>query len=121
MSKRNIDEGSADVLKLTPAHLALLESRDLGTARTRALIVGGEELKTAAARAALAAFPAGAELYNEYGPTEAVVGCVVHRFDAARDQGSSSICISSGLKSMSRRRSGIMAASPSTAARCSSA
>jgi len=84
---RVIDEGSADVLKLTPAHLALLESRDLGKARTRTLIVGGEELKTAAARATLEAFGGWVEIFNEYGPTEAVVGCMIHRFDARVDGG----------------------------------
>ena len=26
------------------------------------------------------------EIINEYGPTEATVGCMIHRFDAARDQ-----------------------------------
>ncbi|MGW3134220.1 amino acid adenylation domain-containing protein, partial [Streptomyces sp. NPDC001123] len=78
-----------DAVKLTPAHLGLLndlaadtpaadesadESRDTGAVRS--LVVGGEALNTAAVRAWLARHPE-STVVNEYGPTETVVGCSV--------------------------------------------
>jgi amino acid adenylation domain-containing protein len=74
------------VVKLTPAHLALLGGSELRAGRIQRLIVGGEELKTPLARAVVEASGGRLELYNEYGPTETVVGCMVHRFDAERDR-----------------------------------
>ncbi len=74
-------EDRVDVVKLTPAHLALLEPSLLDAARIRTLILGGEDLKTAVARAAWLASGGTLEIINEYGPTEATVGCMIHRFD----------------------------------------
>lgn len=82
-------DSRADVVKLTPAHLRALVGTDLRHLGVRVLIVGGEELTISAARQALAIFGDGVRLYNEYGPTEATVGCVVHRFDPDRDRGAS--------------------------------
>jgi len=44
-------------------------------------VVGGSQLFVEDARKALQCFSEPCALYNEYGPTEATVGCVVHRFD----------------------------------------
>jgi amino acid adenylation domain-containing protein len=68
------------VLKLTPSHLRVLNayvepSRLAGCARS--LVVGGEALRydvLAPWRAHLA----GLRIFNEYGPTEATVGCTVY-------------------------------------------
>jgi tyrocidine synthetase-3 len=76
-----------DVVKLTPAHLELLRQHGVKCQRIRKLIVGGEELKTHTAKALLDAI-SGLEIYNEYGPTEATVGCMVHRYDPQTDKGS---------------------------------
>jgi amino acid adenylation domain-containing protein len=84
--RRVLDEDAVDVVKLTPAHLALLVDRDCSRSGVRVLIVGGEDLKTSLAAAAHAAFGGRVAIYNEYGPTEATVGCMVHRFDPAADQ-----------------------------------
>lgn len=35
------------------------------------------------------AIPHPVEIYNEYGPTEATVGCMIHRFDVDRDRSAS--------------------------------
>lgn len=86
---RVFDEDAVDVVKLTPAHLALLRGRDLSASRVRKLIVGGEDLKAELAAAIHRAFGGRVEIYNEYGPTEAVVGCMVHRYDPALDTGTS--------------------------------
>lgn len=78
-----------DVVKLTPAHLALLEASLLHTSRIRTLIVGGEDLKRAVAQRAWDASGGALEIINEYGPTEATVGCMLHRYDPDTDTASS--------------------------------
>ena len=76
-------------MKLTPAHLAVLDDDALRTDHIRTLILGGEDLKTAVAKRAFDAAAGRVELINEYGPTEATVGCMIHRFDPAVDTGAS--------------------------------
>ncbi|HEX6047614.1 MAG TPA: amino acid adenylation domain-containing protein [Gemmatimonadaceae bacterium] len=83
--RRVFEDNQADVVKLTPSHLALLRDLDLSRARVRRLIVGGEDLTRAAALAAHDALGGRAEILNEYGPTEATVACMLHRFDPATD------------------------------------
>jgi amino acid adenylation domain-containing protein len=76
--------------KLTPAHLTLMSGalRSDGTAKwARSLIIGGEALS----EEQLAFFRASApdlRLINEYGPTEAVVGCCVYDATSSREMGS---------------------------------
>ena len=78
-------EDEVDILKLTPAHLTLLQKLEHKAAQIRTLILGGENLTTAAAESALSLFSAGVAIYNEYGPTETVVGCMIHRYDPTLD------------------------------------
>lgn len=87
--RRVIEDNAVDVIKLTPAHLALIGNMDLSRSRLRCLIVGGEDFKTDLARTIADYLGAGVAIYNEYGPTEATVGCTLHRFDAELDTGSS--------------------------------
>jgi amino acid adenylation domain-containing protein len=84
-----IDDNAVDIMKLTPAHLAMIRDRNLTTTRLRKFIVGGEDFKTELARDITKAIPHPIEIYNEYGPTEATVGCMIHRFDIDRDQSAS--------------------------------
>jgi amino acid adenylation domain-containing protein len=78
--------GDYSLVKLTPAHLQLL-GRTLrpeeAAGRTRAFIIGGEPL-TAEMVAFWQEHAPETELVNEYGPTEAVVGCCVHRIPRGR-------------------------------------
>jgi acyl-CoA synthetase (AMP-forming)/AMP-acid ligase II/acyl carrier protein len=53
------------------------------------LIVGGEDLKTDLARRIHDAFGGNVEIYNEYGPTETVVGSMIHRYDPEHDTATS--------------------------------
>lgn len=78
------EDDAVDVVKLTPAHLALVLEQSRPLARIRSLVLGGENLRTDLALRAHRELGAPA-IYNEYGPTEAVVGCMVHRFDPATD------------------------------------
>ena len=80
-----IQDKTADIVKLTPAHLALIKDLDMKDSRLRKLIVGGEDLKTDLARRIHDVFGGNIEIYNEYGPTETVVGCMIHRYDPQSD------------------------------------
>ncbi|MBV9927466.1 MAG: amino acid adenylation domain-containing protein [Acidobacteria bacterium] len=80
-----LTDDRVEVLKLTPSHLALLAARDNRGSRLRRLVVGGEALTTELARAVQRSFGREVEIYNEYGPTEATVGCMIHRFGAGAD------------------------------------
>ena len=82
---RVLDDDSVDIIKLTPSHLALLRGRTY-RGHVRSLILGGEELRTEQALEALRAL-GDVAVFNEYGPTEATVGCMIHRFDPGRDRG----------------------------------
>ncbi|HEU0299643.1 MAG TPA: amino acid adenylation domain-containing protein, partial [Longimicrobium sp.] len=82
---RVFEEDRVDVVKLTPSHLVLLAQHDLKDLRIRRLVVGGEDLKSSLAQAIHAASAGRIEIENEYGPTEATVGCVVRRYDAEAD------------------------------------
>ncbi len=83
-------DDSVDIVKLTPSHLALLSSdTDRSEARIRQLIVGGEDLTVAAARRIHTSFGGSVVIHNEYGPTEATVGCIVHTYDPDTDRAGS--------------------------------
>ncbi|HEY9261245.1 amino acid adenylation domain-containing protein, partial [Chitinophaga sp.] len=84
---RVFTDGLSNVIKLTPSHLRLIRRLDVlsdirqnGTVK---FIVGGEDLDTELAGAIHDAFEGNVEIYNEYGPTEATVGCMIYRYDPA--------------------------------------
>ena len=78
---------AVDFIKLTPSHLALAERIGLAGSRIRRMVVGGENLAARLAAAISAQLDDRVELYNEYGPTEAVVGCVAHRYRPGEETG----------------------------------
>ena len=67
--------GGGVLVKVTPSHLALLQGRVLRWARGD-LVVGGEQLSGEVLAGWRRVVP-GLRVTNEYGPTEAAVGCVV--------------------------------------------
>lgn len=81
-----VRDNQVDILKLTPSHLAILRELDLRSSRLKVLILGGEDLKVPRAVDALRVLPSLLALYNEYGPTEAAVGCMIHRFNPNIDR-----------------------------------
>jgi amino acid adenylation domain-containing protein/non-ribosomal peptide synthase protein (TIGR01720 family) len=68
-------ESGIDVVKLTPSHIRIVELMKLKRTAVRKAIVGGEEL-TGRQISVLRALNPGMQIYNEYGPTEATVGCI---------------------------------------------
>ncbi len=80
-----LQDDAVDLIKLTPSHLSLVREMAVDAVRPKRLIVGGEDLKSDLARAIQDTFANHIEIYNEYGPTEAVVGCMIHKFDPEKD------------------------------------
>lgn len=81
--QRILNDAKAGVLKLTPSHLSLIKEMDNRRSSVKRLIVGGEPLEAKLAREVYESFGGDVEIFNEYGPTEATVGCMIHRFDPA--------------------------------------
>ncbi|MEC0090191.1 non-ribosomal peptide synthetase [Paenibacillus macquariensis] len=77
------------VVKLTPAHLALILESGIRHTNVKKLIVGGEDLKVGLAYQIYKQFDCEITIYNEYGPTETVVGCLIHQYDEHTDTGHS--------------------------------
>jgi amino acid adenylation domain-containing protein len=73
--KKNFEDPTIDTLKLTPAHLSLLAELDIKETAIRVLICGGEQLTQQQVNIVKAISP-DITLFNEYGPTEATVGCI---------------------------------------------
>ncbi|MER7167890.1 amino acid adenylation domain-containing protein [Micromonospora sp. NPDC000207] len=82
------DGTGLDLVKLTPGHLdllrGLLPSRTV-VDRVGVFVVGGEQLPRESVLAWRQIAPQ-VTVVNEYGPTETVVGCIVHEVDADGDQ-----------------------------------
>ena len=75
-----------DMIKLTPAHLHVIKEMNIaGGTAIRKMIVGGENLSTRLVKVSASSLK-WLDIFNEYGPTEAVVGCMIYHFDAERDK-----------------------------------
>ncbi len=74
-------------LKLTPSHMKMVIANDirpLGSLET--LIVGGEKLTTDVALRFSRSCEKNVAIFNEYGPTEATIGCMIHKYDATSNE-----------------------------------
>jgi amino acid adenylation domain-containing protein len=67
-------------IKLTPSHINMLKHLDIDSSAMACAVVGGEEL-TMEQVSVLKKINPQIEIYNEYGPTEATVGCVVKKVE----------------------------------------
>ncbi len=77
-----IGANMVNVIKLTPSHLHFLKGRDMSKSLIKTMIVGGEDFKSELANSMSKAFGEDINIFNEYGPTEATVGCIVSKYDA---------------------------------------
>ncbi|WP_343618893.1 amino acid adenylation domain-containing protein, partial [Flavobacterium sp.] len=70
-------ESNISSIKLTPAHISILESLDIKQTAVKLAIVGGEALLENQVRILQNLNPE-IRIINEYGPTEATVGCIIY-------------------------------------------
>jgi amino acid adenylation domain-containing protein/non-ribosomal peptide synthase protein (TIGR01720 family) len=78
-------ENKVGIIKLTPSHLKVVNQLKCDISNVKSFILGGEELKTDAAAETDKRFNGNINIYNEYGPTETAVGCMIHRYDKNTD------------------------------------
>lgn len=72
-----------NIIKLTPSHIRLMESLGLVQTGLKTVIVGGEALSLNQIQTLRKMNPEIA-IYNEYGPTEATVGCIVWNVESSK-------------------------------------
>ncbi len=85
-----MENSGYSVVKITPAHLDMLSGQippEKAAGCSKAFVIGGENLTADQIRFWQENAP-DTLLFNEYGPTETVVGCVVYEASAWRGQGS---------------------------------
>jgi len=78
-----VSDSEVGVIKITPAHIGLLNKETLQKSSPKVFIVGGEALS----KKQIEDLRNNNDclIYNEYGPTEATVGCVVHLVDETNE------------------------------------
>ncbi|HTI08368.1 MAG TPA: amino acid adenylation domain-containing protein, partial [Puia sp.] len=80
-----VADNQVHIIKLTPSHLKILRDSNLpkpaGDNKIKRLIVGGEDLDRHLTKEIYDRFEGRIEIFNEYGPTEATVGCMIHLFN----------------------------------------
>jgi len=100
--KKVIEDNWVDIIKLTPSHLKLI--RDMlmnetisflqeNVSRLKRLILGGENLETRLAADIYRLFAGKVEIYNEYGPTETVVGSMIYLYQPQEEEEGESVSI----------------------------
>ncbi|MBT2287431.1 amino acid adenylation domain-containing protein [Paenibacillus polymyxa] len=71
-----------DLIKLTPAHLQLIQDMNLmDRSNVRTFIVGGDNLSASLAANITRQSKHEVTIFNEYGPTETVVGCMIYTYN----------------------------------------
>lgn len=83
--ERIISDNKVDIIKLTPSHLKLLAEIKLNESKVKTFVVGGENLDTALVQTIYNKFGGNVSIFNEYGPTEATVGCMIYKFNPQDD------------------------------------
>ena len=78
---------SLTVLKATPSQLEILNRFATEPLGLEVVIVGGEAFRRPVAEALAERCAGDVRIFNEYGPTEAVVGCMLHEWNPANDRG----------------------------------
>lgn len=77
---RIFDDNNCTLIKMTPAHMELIKGLNNSRRSIKRMIIGGESLSASLASSVAESFCGDIIIYNEYGPTEATVGCMVHRY-----------------------------------------
>ncbi|MEU1628934.1 non-ribosomal peptide synthetase [Streptomyces sp. NPDC020096] len=83
--RRLLEDSGANALNLTPSHLDLIGRLDVSPTGYRSVVVVGEQLRVEVAARAQEIFGPKCRIINEYGPTEATIGCTAHTYDPVAD------------------------------------
>lgn len=76
-----LHENKSTILKITPSHIPLLCDCTVDSSSIHTIILGGEDLKSAACKQLAEKFHNRIKIYNEYGPTETTVGCMIYQYN----------------------------------------
>lgn len=74
-------QSDLNCIKLTPAHVSILSDLTIDQFNIQVAIIGGEALNLSQVEILRQLNPK-VQIYNEYGPTESTVGCIVKRIEA---------------------------------------
>lgn len=80
-----VKENAVNLIKLTPSHLKIMLTMHHIDTQLKKMILGGEGLKKSIVDSAYHIISKNVEIYNEYGPTEATVGCMCYKCDPDKD------------------------------------
>lgn len=87
--KKIISDDQVNIIKLTPSHLRIIKNLEpelfKEDSNLHTLIVGGEKFDTTLAKEIHDKFQGKVRIINEYGPTEATVGCMIHEYNPEKD------------------------------------
>ncbi len=83
-------------LKCTPSHLKLIKGIPLSPS-IKSILVGGENLTRLSAKSLNDQGGEGLRIFNEYGPTECTVGCIVHLYNPEIDTLSANVPIGNAM------------------------
>lgn len=74
-----VKDENVTIIKATPSHLRLLNNVK-SESNIHCVIVGGEQFTSELANKTQKCFGKGTKIYNEYGPTEASVACMIYQY-----------------------------------------
>lgn len=83
-----VQDDRIQIIKSTPSHLSLINETIQVAPQIETFIVGGENLHSKVARNIYYKFDKKVHIYNEYGPTECVVGCMIYEYNENDNLGS---------------------------------
>lgn len=76
-----------NIIKLTPTHLTMIWEKKIKFPSIKQFIVGGETLYASQIAQLKTIYDSTINVYNEYGPTEATVGCIAYLCDLSEKEG----------------------------------
>ncbi|MER6356299.1 non-ribosomal peptide synthetase [Streptomyces sp. NPDC001634] len=91
--RKLLEASGATMLNLTPSHLDLIGQLDVQPVGYTGVIITGEQLRVEVAARAQRMFGEKCRIINQYGPTEATVGCTAHVFDETGDSDATAVPI----------------------------
>jgi amino acid adenylation domain-containing protein/non-ribosomal peptide synthase protein (TIGR01720 family) len=85
-----IKDDRINIMKLTPSHLRMVKEvvravKGRYVTGLKKIIAGGEQLSSGLCREITDLLGDHIEIFNEYGPTEATVGCMIHKYEKQPD------------------------------------